>query len=119
MVLLLMTEKQIHIRLNEELYQELMNYMKLHGITIPSRAIVQLLSQSLQKEMMPTEMVSEIPTTELVEVTSPEQKQLLKHLEMCQEQIKIKDQQIMGLVAAQTQASKNAKQIVRFFTKML
>ena len=50
---------------------------------------------------------------------SPEQKQILKQLEMCQEQIKIKDQQIMGLVAAQTQASKNAKQIVRFFTKML
>ena len=50
MVLSIMAEKQIHIRISEELYQELMNYMKMNGITIPSRAIVQLLSQALQRE---------------------------------------------------------------------
>ena len=119
MVLSIMAEKQIHIRISEELYQELMNYMKMNGITIPSRAIVQLLSQALQRESLSPVLVSEIPSTEIVDTMSPEQKQILKQLEMCQEQIKIKDQQIMGLVAAQTQASKNAKQIVRFFTKML
>lgn len=119
MVLSIMTEKQIHIRISEEMYQELMNYMKMNGITIPSRAIVQLLSQALHKESLSPVMVSEIPSTDIIETMSPEQKQILKQLEMCQEQIKIKDQQIMGLVAAQAQASKNAKQIVRFFTKML
>ena len=108
-----MATKEIHIRLPLETYERLSHFMKQERFGTNSKAVTYILDQFFQQEIpvVVTDMQRTMEENATIKTQELHIQSLQQEIDTYKDQMKVKDQQIMGLVAVQGQLSSNFQQL--------
>lgn len=98
-----MVDKDIHIRIPQEMFLKVSQFKEKEKLNTNSKAIIAILNLFFQEENTSLILPEEIESNATIKSQELHILSLQQQLEHYKEQIKIKDQQIIGLIGAQGQ----------------